>query len=415
MSSPPDLQTLHHHLRRMGGRDPHESNRTATSLELLFDLTFVICFGIAASQFSHAMAEAHYLAALSGFAFASFAICWAWVNFSWFSSAYDTDDWIFRVMTMTQMIGVIVLAIGLPRMFASLENSDGLVDTSMMVLGYVIMRIALVLQWIRAMKQDPLHRRACLTYAIGITVTQAGWIGLLFVDPSAVATAAIVLSLVLAELAVPRLAEKQDGGTPWNAHHIGERHSLFAIIALGEGIVGTVALLSAAVEAHGWTADAILACISGVGLAFGMWWIYQILPSVRVLHEHRERAFVWSYCQMGIVVCILATGAGLHVAAYVLEHKSSIGVPAALLATALPVAGFVGLVYALYGYLVRRSDPLHTWLLVLTALVMMAAIIASFAGAGIAVCLFILALAPLVTVAGYEWKGHRHQAEAIGP
>ena len=415
MSSPPSLQTLHHHLRRMGGRDPNESNRAATSLELLFDLTFVICFGVAASQYAHALADGHYLAALCGFAFASFAICWAWVNFSWFSSAYDTDDWIFRVMTMTQMIGVIVLAIGLPRMFASLENDDGRVDTSIMVLGYVVMRIALVLQWVRAMKQDPLHRRACLTYAIGITVAQAGWIGLAFLDLSAIATVASVCFLILVELAVPRLAEQKDGGTPWNAHHIGERHSLFAIIALGEGVVGTVALLSAAVEAHGWTADASLACISGIGLAFGMWWIYQILPSVHVLHEHRERAFIWSYCQMGIVACILATGAGLHVAAYLLQHKASIGIPAALLATAIPVSGFVGLVYALYGYLVRRPDPLHTWLLVFTASIIAAAIIASHAGAGIAVCLFILALAPLVTVVGFEWKGHRHQAEALGP
>ena len=34
----------------MSGRDPHESHRVATPLELLFDLTFVIAFGVAASQ-----------------------------------------------------------------------------------------------------------------------------------------------------------------------------------------------------------------------------------------------------------------------------------------------------------------------------------------------------------------------------
>jgi low temperature requirement protein LtrA len=33
----------------MSGRDPHESHRAATPLELLFDLTFVIAFGVAAS------------------------------------------------------------------------------------------------------------------------------------------------------------------------------------------------------------------------------------------------------------------------------------------------------------------------------------------------------------------------------
>src|SRR5436190_21970863 len=108
---PPGSDTLHHHTRRMRGRDPHESHRVATPLELLFDLTFVIAFGLAAAQFAHALAEAHYFTALAGFGFACFAICWAWINFSWFASAYDTDDWIFRTVTMVQMIGVIVLAI----------------------------------------------------------------------------------------------------------------------------------------------------------------------------------------------------------------------------------------------------------------------------------------------------------------
>jgi hypothetical protein len=72
--------TLHHHSRPMGGRDPHEAHRVVTPLELLFDLTFVISFGLAPSQLAHALADGHYLTALLGFAFASFGICWAWTN-----------------------------------------------------------------------------------------------------------------------------------------------------------------------------------------------------------------------------------------------------------------------------------------------------------------------------------------------
>ncbi len=49
-----------------------------------------------------------------GFCFATFAVSWAWINFSWFASAYDTDDWVYRLTTMVQMVGVIVLALGLP-------------------------------------------------------------------------------------------------------------------------------------------------------------------------------------------------------------------------------------------------------------------------------------------------------------
>src|SRR5882762_11667909 len=130
----PGIGVVRHDSRRMRGRDPH---RTATPLELLFDLTFATSFGLAASVVAPVLAEGHLIAGLVGFGFASFAICWAWINFSWFSSAYDTDDWVFRLVTMVQMIGVLVLAAGVPRMFASIERS-GHLDNAVMVLGYVI-------------------------------------------------------------------------------------------------------------------------------------------------------------------------------------------------------------------------------------------------------------------------------------
>lgn len=413
MTAHPAPGALHHHARRMGGRDPHEAHRVATPLELLFDLTFVIAFGFAASQYAHALAEGHWSTALLGFAFASFAICWAWVNFSWFASAYDTDDWIFRLMTMAQMIGVLVLAIGLPRMFASLEDNDGDADNSVMVLGYVIMRVALVFQWLRAARQDPRRRRACLTYAIAVSCAQAGWAAQIFIDLPSVATFLAICLLAALELAGPVLAERSDGGTPWHAHHIVERYGLFAIIALGEGVVGAVAALSAVVEAQGWTLDTALVGVAGVGLTFGMWWIYHMLPSAPVLVQHRERSFVWGYGQLLVIAAIVATGAGLHVAAYHLEHKAHIGVLAVLLTTAIPVAVFVGSIYALYYYLVRRFDPFHFWLLGLTALVMLAAVAAALLGVGMPVCLCILMLGPVVTVVGYELRGYRHQAESL--
>ena len=114
-----------HRIRKMSGRDPDETHRAATPLELLFDLTFVIGFGIAASEFAHQLAEDHVGAGLAAFVFATFSICWAWINFSWFASAYDTDDWIYRLTTMLQMVGVIILALGLPAMYASIAEGGG--------------------------------------------------------------------------------------------------------------------------------------------------------------------------------------------------------------------------------------------------------------------------------------------------
>ena len=336
----------------MGGRDPREAHRAATPLELLFDLTFVIAFGLAASQLARALAEGHTAAGLIGFGFASFAICWAWINFSWFASAYDTDDWIFRVVTMVQMIGVLVLAIGLPRMFASIEQGEHL-DNSVMVLGYVIMRLAMVFQWLRAAKQDPARGNACLTYAVAVSIAQIGWVVQIVLDFSIGMSLILGCILLLIELAGPVLAERKDGGTPWHAHHIAERYSLFAIIAPGEGVVGTVATLSAVVEEQGWTLDAALIAVAGTGLTFGMWWVYHMLPSAQVLHAHRDRSFVWGYGQMVVVAAIVATGAGLHVAALFIEEEAHIGPLATVLSVAIPVGVFLGSIYALYAYLLR--------------------------------------------------------------
>src|ERR671919_2555388 len=134
--------SLAHRVARMSGRDPDEQHRAATPLELLFDLTFVVAFGIAADQLAHYLAEDHIRTSLLSFVFVAFGISWAWINFSWFASAYDTDDWVFRLLTLIQMLGVLIFALGLPDMFASLDHGDT-VDNRVMVGGYVVMRLAL--------------------------------------------------------------------------------------------------------------------------------------------------------------------------------------------------------------------------------------------------------------------------------
>ena len=396
-----------HNSRQMRGRDPNETHRVATPLELLFDLTFATAFGLAASQFAQALAGGNYAAAFVGFGYASFAICWAWVNFSWFASAYDTDDWIFRLATMVQMTGVLVVAIGLPRLFASIEHGTHL-DNKFMVLGYVIMRIAMVFQWLRAAKQDPIRRRSCLTYAVTISIAQFGWVLQILVGfpPIAVVVSSVILLII--EFSGPLLAERKSNGTPWNANHIAERYSCFAIIALGEGVVGTVAALSAEVDLKGWTLDAALVCLSGVGLTFGLWWLYYLVPSAEELQANRNRAFVWGFGQMMAVVSIVAIGAGLRVAASFIAGKAHIGALAAVLTVAIPVTIYIGSVYALYYYLIRRFDRYHAPLLIGTVVVVAVALVAALSHVNVAVCLAILVLAPVVTIVGYEVVTTRH-------
>ncbi|WP_329742926.1 low temperature requirement protein A [Dyella sp. A6] len=409
MNHPPtERPGVHHHPLRMSGRDPLEHHRVATPLELLFDLTFATSFGLAAARFAHETAAGHVGGGLFGFAFAALVICWAWVNFSWFSSAYDTDDWVFRVATMVQMAGVLILAIGLPPMFDSIEHGLHL-NVDLMVYGYVVMRAAMVFQWLRAARQDPIHRRACLTYALTIFIAQLGWVGMIFVEKTPLEGAAIVIVLWLIEFAAPAMAERKDGGTPWHAHHMAERYSLFILIALGEGVVGTVAAISAVIQSHGWTQDAVLLCVAGMGLTFGIWWLYYLIPSAPALHAKRSRAFTWGYVQIIMVAAIVAMGAGMHIAAYYIEGKAAIGDLAVVLYLAVPVAVFIGLAYMLHFYLTRRFALYRAFLLLATLATLVVATFAASQGFDVATCLVIVALAPAISVIGYEVYGYRHQ------
>ena len=388
----------------MGGRDPHEPHRVATPLELLFDLTFVVAFGIAASEFAHLLAGGRVAAGLGAFVFAMFAVSWAWINFSWFSSAYDTDDWIYRLTTMLQMVGVIVLALGLPQMYASIEHG-GHVDNTVVVAGYVVMRVAMVAQWLRAARQDPPRRKACLTYALWITLAQIGWIVAIFVQTSVPVTAVIVVALVLVEVTGPVIAESRLGGTPWHAHHIAERYGLFTIIALGEGVVGTVASLTAVVGEQVWSVDAVFVAVAGIGLTFGMWWTYFVLPQAEILHTRRDRSFWFGYLHIVVFAAIVATGAGLHAAAYYIEHHSSLGSVATVLSVVIPVGVYILMVYVLFAVMARTVVRLHLMLIVLTAGVLGLAVVLAAAGISMANCLLVVTLAPVVSVVGYELRG----------
>jgi low temperature requirement protein LtrA len=159
-------------LRRVSGRDPDEENRASTPLELLFDLTLVVAVAQTAAQLHLALAHGQAGQGLARYAEAFFGLWWAWVNFTWFASAYDNDDVAYRLLTLLQMAGVLVYAAGVPAAFQRF-------DLATVVVGYVIMRLALVAHWLRAAHGHPKGRASTLRYAVGVTVVELGWIGLL--------------------------------------------------------------------------------------------------------------------------------------------------------------------------------------------------------------------------------------------
>ena len=197
----------------MRGRSPDEAHRASTPLELLFDLVFVVAVALASARLHHSIVEHHVGQGLLSYVMVFFAIWWAWMNFSWFASAYDTDDVPYRLLVMVQLAGALVLAAGVPAAF-----DEG--KFQIITLGYSIMRLALLVQWARAWRNDVPRRKTISRYMIGMTLTQLAWLALLFV-PAQYKLIGFSL-LVLTEFVTPTWAESA-GRTPFHPEHMVER------------------------------------------------------------------------------------------------------------------------------------------------------------------------------------------------
>ncbi|MDE2368132.1 MAG: low temperature requirement protein A [Burkholderiales bacterium] len=390
--------------RPPAGRDIHEAHRASTPLELLFDLCFAIGISVAASNFAHAAAQGRIGHALFGFGFSFFAVWWAWMNFTWYASAYDNDDGIHRLLTLTQILGALIMATGIPDIYAETPRNGTV------VVGYATMRVALVAMWLRAARGDPARRRTCLRYATTIALLQLAWIaGALFVPAADLLLYYPVL--LVAELAVPVWAERA-GQTPWHPHHIADRYAAFAIIVLGEGLVGTVAAIQSVQATEGWSFD--LALVGGVGtaLTFCLWWIYFIIPHGAALAARRAVALRWGYGSAFVFASLAAMGSGLHVAADAIGHPHAHAAPLVLALIALPILVFELVCVAVYAAL-AAFDGAHLALALFNALQFAAVIAAAAAGAPFVACLALLLAGPLAIIAFDIRVGARRRARAL--
>jgi low temperature requirement protein LtrA len=338
-------------------------HRAATPLELFFDLVFVVAIAQAAGRLHHGLAAAHVSEAVLSYFMVFFAIWWAWMNFTWFASAYDTDDVAYRLAVFVQLTGALMLAAGVPRAFDQ-------ADFALMAAGYVVMRLALVALWLRAGRSDPARRASAHRYALGVTLCQIGWVAWLFI-PSEWGLPGFV-ALVVAELLVPVWAERA-ALTPWHPGHIAERYGLFTIIVLGESILAASLAIQSAADAGDFTSTVGTIIIGGLLIVFSMWWLYFERPVDDRLAS-QGTAFIWGYGHYLIFASAAAVGAGLAVAVDFATGHAEIGAFGAGATVAVPVAGYLLGVWALHtgaceeGPIVRFAVPAVALLVLLTPL-----------------------------------------------
>jgi low temperature requirement protein LtrA len=379
-------------LMPMVPRDVDEEHRTSTPLELLFDLCFVVAVGQAGSRLSSELGLSHFHTGIVGYLMVFFGIWWAWVNFTWFASAYDIDDVPYRLLTFVQIIGVLILAAGVNSAFDH-------ADFATITVGYVIMRIAMVGQWLRAASGDPAGRPVCLRYAVGISILQVGWVARLFLPYEAGLVAFYVLAL--GEMLVPAWAERagDGGGTPWHPGHITERYGLFTLIVLGEGIAAATVALHSASSSHGVSAGLIAVTAGAVLLVFSVWWWYFEHPAEEGLRMSRGMAFLWGYGHYFVLGSIAALGAGLEVAAD--STHGGAGTAAATtagLAVAVPVAVYLMVTCYLQGRLLREESGRMGMVVVASVVVLLVGGLADSLGVGAATVLMGVVVTALVVV-----------------
>jgi low temperature requirement protein LtrA len=378
---------------RMTGRAVDEPHRASTQLELLFDLTFVVAIAALVRELGHGLAEAHAVQVVGPFLLVFFAVWWAWMNFTWFASAYDTDDVPYRLLTLLQMGGVLVLAAGVPSAFDS-------GDYRMVTLGYLLMRVGLIVLWLRAAREDLAGRRAAVRYAVGISTVELLWLIRLLLDELGVlkgaALTVVFLALAGAELAVPRWAERSRP-TSWHPHHIAERYALFTIILLGESVLA-VSTGIAGVLTSGLDGSLVVVAGSGLVLLFALWWLYELEPSADGLSARREGSYVWGYGHYGVFASLAALGAGLEVAVRQTGAHAALGALATGYVVAVPTAAFLALLWVSHSRIVPRSPVRPSIVLAAAALVLLAPVAGAGVGVGAIVAFIGLVAAAAVAV-----------------
>jgi low temperature requirement protein LtrA len=331
-------------LRRMTARRTDEAYRSSTPLELFFDLCFVAAVAQAASHLHHDLSSGHLGHAVGNYLWVFFAIWWAWGNFTWFASAYDNDDDPYRLLTMVQIAGALTLAAGVPRAF---ESGDYLVIT----LGYVILRLAMVMQWLRAARADPERRTTTLRYAIGYALVQAGWVARLAFDQPTYLY--VGLALAVGELLVPIWAERAQV-TTFHPEHITERFGLFTMIVLGEAVLAaTIAVQTAADSRDGTDVDLLVLAGSGLLLVFSLWWLYFDRTTQRMLRS-MPTTIIWGYGHYLVFTSTAAIGAGLAVAVDALIGHAHVTHLQQGLTVGIPLAAWIATVWWL-----RVGPPLR--------------------------------------------------------
>jgi low temperature requirement protein LtrA len=277
-----------------------EHSRRVTWLELFFDLIFVA----AVSQVAAALARDYSIHGLVRFAFMFLLIWWAWLGHTMYSTRFDADDAVQRLLTLVQIFAAAAMA-------ANAKDSFDSRDSAGFGAAYAVLRIVLVVQYLRARRLRQTRHLTSL-YAAGFGVAALLW-GLAAIVESPARFWIWGVALMV-DLTTPWLAMSHSHKVPHGADHLPERFGLFTIILLGESVA---AVMHGMESQENWPLSAAISAFLGMALAFGYWWWY--FDGVHGASERHVRSkkdisrfHLWSYAHFPLYLAIAVTGVGIE-------------------------------------------------------------------------------------------------------
>lgn len=345
-------------------RSKDEPYRSATPLELFYDLVYVVAIAFLAGELHHAITEVHHVShAILMYLWIFWCVWWPWNTYTFFASGYDTDDTQFRLASFAQMIGVIIVAVGIKPAF-----QEG--NFLYIMLGYLVMRVPYILMWFKVARDDIESRPVALRYAFGVLLVQCGWtLTVLFYQ-----SWTVWIILLICELLVPWIAERsmaKGENTKYHVEHIEERMGLLTIIVLGESILASV---NAFDNVFKYFTPELGMVVSGALLVlFSMWWLYFDDHVEKELHNETT-CFIWSYAHYFIFAAAAAVGALISVCVDAATHHGHITMDKAVLGLSIALAAYLMAIWLCHDCLLKKKGLEFFELLVLAVVVLVFAV-----------------------------------------
>ncbi|HSV39109.1 MAG TPA: low temperature requirement protein A [Nocardioidaceae bacterium] len=252
-----------------------DEGQAVTTLELFFDLVFVF----ALTQVTAFMAADPSATRIVQGMLALAILWWAWVGYAWLCNLVKADEGSFRVILLTAMVAMFVLALSIPEAFD--DRPGGLYGPLVLPICYLVFRLAHLVLFLVVAQEDEGLRTQLIRWVPSVF----GGSGLLLV--ASAFDGAAQIWLWVAALAADYLGTLLIGASGWRLPapgHFAERHGLIVIVALGESIVA----IGVGAEKLPISWPIVVAAAAGLAISASLWWLYFDAAALFVEEELRR-------------------------------------------------------------------------------------------------------------------------------